>query len=588
MVFSAIKQKTASMRKGGQQGAQQQSRGLPAAGQGRGNQSRGLPPPTAAAPPPGQSRNHDQDWFGGGGAGGGNGFVISRNVGSQPPQNQPRDASRAMPAAPMNGVSGADSRRAQAAPPSRAPQGPTNQARALHGNQGGYDTEVRKQLNAIYEHRPYFTYFVSFVQIIVMIVSVAVYSLAPITFGTSTSSASVASQDGSLVTATYTEQGNFWIGVSPNSLVLLAAKFTPCIRKDTRVQEIILDPQLQAEKQSGCCMDTSPSGGNCYTTTASSCTSQFKQFLPGLSCGGPQCCGDFIEGTQTSATWPRCTKADSSNATIKKSCDCNMLARPCCLGLVGKCELQSKDYCDFKRGFWHENATLCSQVKCFDEICGLIPFADSSKPDQWYRVYLALFLHAGFIHLFFVLLFQYSVTIDIEKLSGCVRMACIFFLSGIGGYVVSATLTPYQVSSGATPACYGVLACLLVELFQSWQLLRSPGFELFKLLLLLVFAFALGLLPYIDNWGNIGGFVFGALSALVFLPYITFGRWDATRKRVLLVVGFVGVVVLMVLWNVLLYTNQFNTCQWCNDFDCVNIVTDFCKDNSQDELFRTV
>lgn len=227
-------------------------------------------------------------------------------------------------------------------------------------------------------------------------------------------------------------------------------------------------------------------------------------------------------------------------------------------------------------------------MDCLGSTCGLIPFAKQKTPDQWYRVYLALFLHAGFIHLFFVLLFQYSVTIDIEKLAGCVRMSCIFFLSGIGGYVVSATLTPYQVSSGATPACYGVLACLLVELFQSWQLLHSPCFELFKLLLLLAFAFALGLLPYIDNWGNIGGFVFGVLSALVFLPYITFGRWDAARKRILLVVGIIGVIMLMILWNVLLYTNSFNNCEWCNSFDCVNVVADFCKDNSQDELYRVV
>jgi hypothetical protein len=33
-------------------------------------------------------------------------------------------------------------------------------------------------------------------------------------------------------------------------------------------------------------------------------------------------------------------------------------------------------------------------------------------------VYLALFLHAGFIHLLFILLFQYCVTLDVEKVLG--------------------------------------------------------------------------------------------------------------------------------------------------------------------------
>lgn len=338
-------------------------------------------------------------------------------------------------------------------------------------------------------------------------------------------------------------------------------------------------------------MDLSANGGNCFTSTASQCTSQFKQFLPGLPCGGPQCCQDYNDVTKSSGSWPNCALLSSgsfSNSTYYKSCQCTQLARPCCLGLVGHCELQTEDYCNFKQGIWHQSSTLCSQVSCLSDVCGLIPFKSSNTPDQWYRVYLSLFLHAGFIHLFLVLLFQYSVTLDIERLAGCVRMSCIFFLSGIGGYVVSATLTPYQVASGASPACYGVLACLLVELFQSWQLLHSPCYELFKLLLLLVFALALGLLPYIDNWGNVGGLVFGALSALVFLPYITFGKWDAARKRILLVIGFVGVIVLMAMWNALLYTNQFSSCSWCTQFDCVDIVSGFCQENSQDELNRVV
>ena len=41
-----------------------------------------------------------------------------------------------------------------------------------------------------------------------------------------------------------------------------------------------------------------------------------------------------------------------------------------------------------------------------------------------------------------------------------------------------------------------------VELFQSWQLLESPKCEFFKLLTIALFALAVGLLPYIDNWSH--------------------------------------------------------------------------------------
>ena len=59
-----------------------------------------------------------------------------------------------------------------------------------------------------------------------------------------------------------------------------------------------------------------------------------------------------------------------------------------------------------------------------------------------------------------------------------------------------------KVSTGASPALYGLLGCLFVELFQSWRLLESPWKELIKLTLISIVALAVGLLPYIDNWSH--------------------------------------------------------------------------------------
>ena len=38
---------------------------------------------------------------------------------------------------------------------------------------------------------------------------------------------------------------------------------------------------------------------------------------------------------------------------------------------------------------------LPRQVSCLDDVCGMIPFYDPEKPDQFYRLWTALFLHAG-------------------------------------------------------------------------------------------------------------------------------------------------------------------------------------------------
>ena len=37
-----------------------------------------------------------------------------------------------------------------------------------------------------------------------------------------------------------------------------------------------------------------------------------------------------------------------------------------------------------------------SQVDCLDAICGLLPFANMNVPDQGYRIWISLFVHAGY------------------------------------------------------------------------------------------------------------------------------------------------------------------------------------------------
>lgn len=41
---------------------------------------------------------------------------------------------------------------------------------------------------------------------------------------------------------------------------------------------------------------------------------------------------------------------------------CEIVGRPCCIGIFGECHITTKEYCDFVKGFFHEEAALCSQV----------------------------------------------------------------------------------------------------------------------------------------------------------------------------------------------------------------------------------
>ena len=58
------------------------------------------------------------------------------------------------------------------------------------------------------------------------------------------------------------------------------------------------------------------------------------------------------------------------------------------------------------------------------------------NPNQWWRFITPLVFHLGFIHLTLVVVFQLFVGWSIEKTAGWLRVFLIYFISGIGGYIV--------------------------------------------------------------------------------------------------------------------------------------------------------
>lgn len=82
------------------------------------------------------------------------------------------------------------------------------------------------------------------------------------------------------------------------------------------------------------------------------------------------------------------------------------------------------------------------------------------------------------------------------------------------------TLLPVWTQVGPAGSQFGILACLFVELFQSWQILERPWWAFAKLLAISSFFFSFGFLPWIDNFAHICGFVSGFFLSFTFLPYI--------------------------------------------------------------------
>ncbi|XP_068120657.1 inactive rhomboid protein 2 [Hyperolius riggenbachi] len=463
---------------------------------------------------------------------------------------------------------------------------------------------VQTQLEHIDSHRPYFTYWITFVHLLITLLAIGTYGIAPIGFAQHTTTELVLRNKGVYESVKYTQQENFWIGPSSISLIHLGAKFSPCIRRDAQIERLI-QKEHDRERESGCCVQNDNSG--CVQTQQRECSETLATFIKWPEHNAPEkdgqkrasgaVCNQDPRTCEEPASimphvwadditkWPICTYQSKNNHTGFKHLDCEIKGRPCCIGTKGSCEITTREYCNFMHGYFHEEATLCSQVHCLDEVCGLLPFLNPEVPDQFYRLWLSLFLHAGLIHCAVSVIFQMTVLRDLEKLAGCLRISIIYILSGITGNLASALFLPYRAEVGPAGSQFGLLACLFVELFQSWQILAKPWKAFFKLLGIVLFLFLFGLLPWIDNIAHIFGFISGLLLSFSFLPYITFGTADKYRKRAMIIISlvvFIGLFASLVIW---LYVHPINWA-WIEYLTCIPFTNKFCEKYDIDQVLH--
>ncbi|KAG7242386.1 hypothetical protein INR49_023515 [Caranx melampygus] len=455
-------------------------------------------------------------------------------------------------------------------------------------------SNVQKQLDDFHSHRPYFTYWITFVHIVITLLACCTYGFAPVGFAQHSTSELVLKNKGIYESVKYIQQENFWIGPSSDDLIHLGAKFSPCIRQDSQIVSLIQRAK-DLERESGCCVQNDNSG--CVQTLSTDCSETLATFIKwnnehvdifrssGSVCHqDPRVCEEPASAEPHTwpddiTQWPVCTYPKKWNQTGYRHMDCNIKGRPCCIGTKGRCEITTREYCTFMHGYFHEDATLCSQVArvhvfcayvymyiciceyvfvcvricltqctslvqvhCLDDVCGLLPFLNPDVPDQFYRLWLSLFLHAG----------------------------------GITGNLASALFLPYRAEVGPAGSQFGLLACLFVELFQGWQMLEKPWKAFFKLLGIVLFLFMCGLLPWIDNIAHIFGFLSGLLLSFAFLPYVTFGTFDMYRKRILIFVSmlaYIGLFSSLIVW---FYIYPINW-HWLEHLTCLPFTSKFCE-----------
>ena len=162
-----------------------------------------------------------------------------------------------------------------------------------------------------------------------------------------------------------------------------------------------------------------------------------------------------------------------------------------------------------------------SQHCTLSELCGFggVPepaynstalMSQKPEPNQWFRFIVPIFLHAGLIHIGFNLVLQLTLGRDMEKSIGSIRFFIVYMSSGIFGFVMGGNFAATGISStGASGSLFGIIALTLLDLLYSWKDRASPVKDLLWIFVDIVISFVLGLLPGLDNFSHIGGFLMG-------------------------------------------------------------------------------
>jgi membrane associated rhomboid family serine protease len=259
--------------------------------------------------------------------------------------------------------------------------------------------------------------------------------------------------------------------------------------------------------------------------------------------------------------------------------------------------------------------------KCtLSELCGFggvpepayqpgTPLDTKPEPNQWFRFIVPIFLHAGLVHIGFNMLLQLTLGRDMERSIGSIRFFLVYMSAGIFGFVMGGNFAgPLIASTGASGSLFGIIALTLLDLLYSWKDRVNPVKDLAFIILDIVISFLLGLLPGLDNFSHIGGFLMGLCLGLCVLhspnslrrrigagdaPYASesvsggFAAQGTPPSVFKNPVGFfkgrkplwwvwwlirAGALILVIVVFIVLLNNFYvyrTTCKWCNYLSCL-------------------
>ena len=151
---------------------------------------------------------------------------------------------------------------------------------------------------------------------------------------------------------------------------------------------------------------------------------------------------------------------------------------------------------------------------------GAVTYLDINNGDYW-RLFSAIFLHVGAGHLAVNCLSLLIMGGLLEKMVGHSRFSFIYIGSGISGSSFSYLMIPFLgVGAGASGAIFGCVGALAGYFIVNRKSMGEMGKQNLNAVLILAgINFAFGyIVPGIDNWAHLGGFIAGVILGIGVVP----------------------------------------------------------------------
>ncbi|CAL9198685.1 RHOMBOID-like protein 2 [Musa acuminata AAA Group] len=245
-----------------------------------------------------------------------------------------------------------------------------------------------------------------------------------------------------------------------------------------------------------------------------------------------------------------------------------------------------------------QNPLLGPSAKTLQKMGGLVVDKVVHGHQGW-RLISCIWLHGGVIHLLANMLCLLLIGIRLEQEFGFVRIGPLYVIAGVGGSLLSALFVQASVSVGASGALFGLLGAMLSELITNWTIYANKFAALISLILIVSINLGLGILPHIDNFAHIGGFITGFLLGFVLLIRPQYGyrsqkynplRYNGPAKNkhmiyqyVLWVASAILLIVGLTVSLILLFRgfNGNDHCSWCHYLSCVPTSKWSCKQGTE-------